>query len=270
MPRGTATKRATGGKFGSASFAIAATRSDAGSTLLPSELRVESARRMNRPKTFLGLLHRRQCVVPTWRGWLALLLVIGAGSVLIIRNLYGFLAVNDPLPGGILVIEGWSADYVIDSAVEDFRNARYERICLTGGPIDVGHPMREYQTFAEYAKAYCMKLGVPAAALEAIPAPPVERDRSYASALALRQWLQEHGAVDAKINIAGNGAHSRRTRLVYEKALGPRVHVGISNVEEKSFDPNRWWASSAGFRTVLDETIAYAYARLFFSPKPQS
>ena len=85
----------------------------------------------------------------------------------------------------------------------------------------------------------------------------------------LRVWLREHGALDAKINIVGNGAHSRRTRLIYEKALGPGVQVGISNVEEMNFDPKTWWKSSQGFRNVLDETIAYAYARLIFSPKPQ-
>ena len=220
-------------------------------------------------KYFLGLVQRRQCIVPTWRGWLILLLAIGAGATLVIRNLYGFLAVNDPLPGGILVIEGWSSDYVIEGAVNDWRKSHYERICLTGGPIEFGSAMREQKTYAEYAKALCVKLGVPSEALHAIPAAAVERDRSYASALALRQWLREHGAMDAKINIVGNGAHSRRTRLVYEKALGPGVRIGISNVEEMSFDPKAWWKSSQGFRIVLDETIAYAYARLIFSPKPQ-
>ena len=73
-----------------------------------------------------------------------------------------------------------------------------------------------------------------------------------------------------RINIAGNGPHSRRTRLLYEKALGPGFQIGIFNVEERGFDPKGWWKTSQGFRTVVDETIAYAYARFFFSPpKPQ-
>ena len=224
---------------------------------------------MNPKKPFLGLLQRRQCIVPTWRGWLLLLLVIGLTGVFIVRNLYGFLAVNDPLPGDILVIEGWSSDYVIEGAVEDFRKSQYKRICLTGGPIEVGNALREHKTYAEYAKAMCVKLGLAAEVLHAIPAAAVEKDRSYASALALRKWLHENGAADAKINIAGNGAHSRRTRLIYEKALGPGVRLGISNEPERTFDPKRWWASSQGFRIVMDETIAYTYARFFFSPKPQ-
>ena len=208
--------------------------------------------------------------MPTWRGWLLLLLAIGIAGVLFVRNIYGFLAVNDPLPGDILVVEGWSSDFVIEGAVEDFRKSQYKRICLTGGPIDFGHAMREHKTFAEYAKALCLKLGLPEDVLHAVPAPAVEKDRSYASALALRKWLRERSETDVKINIAGNGAHSRRTRLVYEKALGPGVRVGISNIAENGFDPKRWWKTSQGFRIVVDETIAYAYARFFFSPtEPQ-
>lgn len=221
---------------------------------------------MNSPKLFLGLLRRRQCIVPTWRGWLLLLLVFGLGGLFVIRGLYGFLAIHDPLPGGTLVIEGWSPDYVIEGAVDDFRKTHYERICLTGGPIEFGNAMREHKTYAEYAKALCLKLGLPAEALNAVPAPEVAKDRSYASARALAQWFREHGVTDGNINIAGNGAHSRRTRLVYEKALGPDVKIGISNVDELTFDTKRWWTSSQGFRVVLDETIAYTYARLFFSP----
>jgi hypothetical protein len=222
---------------------------------------------MNARKPYFGLLHRRQFIVPTWRGWLVAFLFAGVTGVIGMRSIFGFLAIHDPLPGGVLVIEGWSPDYVIEGAVDEFRKGTYERICLTGGPIDLGHVLREHGTYAEYAEAFCLKLGVAAEVLNAIPAPRVERDRSYASALALRQWLREHGAMDSKINIIGNGAHSRRTRLLYEKALGPDVRVGITNIEENTFDPNAWWKSSQGVRTVLGETIAYAYSRVFFWPK---
>ena len=221
---------------------------------------------MNSKKPFLGLLKRRKCIVPTWRGWLLLLLVLGGIGIVVVRGLYGFLAIHDPLPGGTLVIEGWSPDYVIEGAVDEFRKSHFDRICLTGGPIEFGNAMSEHKTYAAYGLALCLKLGLPAESLNAVPAPGVEKDRSYASALSLAQWFREHGVTDRRINIAGNGPHSRRTRLVYEKALGSEMKIGISNVEELTFDSKRWWASSQGFRIVLDETIAYTYARFFFSP----
>lgn len=224
---------------------------------------------MNPPKPFLGLLQRRQCIVPTWRGWLLLLLVVGVAGVIVARGLYAFLAINDPLPGDVLVIEGWSSDETIGRAADEYLHGNYKRICLTGGPIEVGNALREHKTYAEYAKAMCLKLGIPAEAMTAIPAPPVDRDRSYASALAILKWMGEQGVLDSKINIAGNGAHSRRTRLVYEKAFGPGVRIGISNGEETSFDAKAWWKTSQGFRVVVSESIAYLYARLFFSPEPK-
>ena len=46
--------------------------------------------------------------------------------------------------------------------------------------------------------------------------------------------------------------------------MGPGVKVGIIAVEPQDYDPRRWWASSAGFRAVTDEAIAYLYARLIF------
>jgi len=42
--------------------------------------------------------------------------------------------------------------------------------------------------------------------------------------------------------------------------MGNRVRVGVLSVVERSYDPKRWWVSSQGVRTVLDEALAYTYA----------
>ena len=61
-----------------------------------------------------------------------------------------------------------------------------------------------------------------------------------------------------------SGAHSRRTRLLFQKAFGDGVTIGIVASPEREFDPRRWWTSSSGFRTVTSEIIAYLYARFIF------
>jgi hypothetical protein len=227
---------------------------------------METVAGMNTRRPFLGLLQRRQCVVPTWRGWLLLLLAFGTLGAMGVRGLYNFLAVNEPISGGILVVEGWSPDYVIEGAAEDFWHDGYKLICVTGGPIEIGNALREFHTYAECGRALLLKFGVPDAAIHIVPAASVERDRTYASGVALKRWIEQGGTPETRINISGNGPHSRRTRFLYQKALGSGFQVGISNVEEKTFDPKAWWKSSQGFRIVMDESIAYAYARLFFSP----
>jgi hypothetical protein len=62
---------------------------------------------MNDRRLFFGLLQRRECVVPTWRGLFAGIAVAALAAVFVIRNVYSFLAVTEPSSGGALVIEGW-------------------------------------------------------------------------------------------------------------------------------------------------------------------
>jgi hypothetical protein len=217
-------------------------------------------------KRFLGLLCHRPCLIPTWRGWLLMLVLAGASAALVIRGAYGFLAVNDSLPGDILVVEGWAPDYTIVEAVPEVRRNHYEAVYVTGGPIELGSPLLEYKTYADMATASLARLGMPGDLMRTVPAPAAMRDRTYASAVTLRKWLREHGITPRRINILGTGAHSRRTRLLYQKAFGSAIPVGVLPTRELDFDPNRWWASSQGFRIVLNEAIAYFYARFLFSP----
>ena len=56
-------------------------------------------------------------------------------------------------------------------------------------------------------------------------------------------------------------------RLYFEeKAFGPGVAVGIRAAPDERYDAAHWWQSSQGVRTVIDEFVAYLYARLAFWP----
>jgi hypothetical protein len=221
---------------------------------------------MKGQKIFLALLQRKECLVPTWRGWLVLLVAVAGLSTLAIRGAHGFLAVNDPVPGGLLVVEGWANDATMAATLEEYRRNRYEGVFVTGGPVELGGELVTYKTYADLGAATLVRMGMKPEALKAAPAEAVIRDRTYASAVALKKWLRDHGVVAGKINIMGVSAHSRRTRLLYEKAFRGDAKIGIVSSTETEFDPKRWWASSQGFRVVVDEMIAYLYARLLFSP----
>jgi hypothetical protein len=70
----------------------------------------------------------------------------------------------------------------------------------------------------------------------------------------------------AEFNLISVGPHARRSRLLFEKAFGREVRVGIIALESQDYDPQHWWRSSMGVRVVTDELIAYSYARLLFHP----
>jgi hypothetical protein len=203
------------------------------------------------------------------RGWIALLL-IGAGLiVLAVRGAYSFLAVNDPVHGGVLVVEGWVSDYAFEQTIAEFKRDHYSKLFVTGVPLESGAPLSEYKTFAELGAATLVRLGLDTNAVQAVPAPRVRVDRTYACAMALKNWFRQHGIAETNVNVITMGAHSRRTRLLFSKAFGKEYKIGVISLEGRSYDPKKWWKSSDGVRTVTGEAIGYCYARLFFRPQTQ-
>jgi uncharacterized SAM-binding protein YcdF (DUF218 family) len=219
---------------------------------------------MEKTKTLWGLLRRRQCRVPTWRGWLALALLGAALGTLAVRGIYPFLAVNEPMPGGLLVVEGWASDYALATAIAEFNRNHYDKVYVTGGPLEVGSALFAYRTWAELGAASLVRLGLSTNVVQAVPAPQVSQDRTYTSAASLRDWLREHQVAPTKVHLLTEGAHARRSRLLFRRALGEEFVVGVTAMPVMEYDPRHWWRSSAGVRGVIGETLAYSYARLFF------
>ena len=213
-----------------------------------------------------GLLRRRQVVVPTFRGCLLLFLVLGSAVVFLVRTIHPFLAVNAPVSGGALVIEGWAPDYALQATAELFARDHYDRIFVTGGPLEWGSPLAAYKTTAEVSAATLFKMGLSTNAVQPVSAPLVMRDRTYNSAVALKKWFVEHGGVPQKINLLTVGPHARRSRLMFQKAFGKEVEIGVTALPVRDYDPGKWYRSSQGFRVVTGEAMAYGYARFFFRP----
>lgn len=209
------------------------------------------------------LVRPRTLVVPTWRGGLLLLVSCGLLAGIAIRTVHPFLAVTDRVPARVLVIEGWIPDRALRAGLEEFRRGGYRELLLTGGPLESGAPLSEFGSFAELARATLVRMGAPAEVLHAVPAPAVQRDRTFASAVALRDWLRRQGRSSEPFNVVSDDVHARRTRALFERAFGGRAEIGIIAVPDPRFDGASWWRSSQGFRTVTDEVIGYLYASVF-------
>ena len=216
-------------------------------------------------RTCWGLWRRRECWVPTWRGWL-LGFALGAGLLLWAgRTIHPFLAVTHLVDSEVLVVEGWSPDYALEAAIVEFKRHPYRRLYVTGGPLEAGAPLSEYKTYAQRATAILIALGVSREVIQAVPGPAVPHDRTFAAAAAFKQYLLRNGGIPRAFNVVSTGPHTRRSWLLYEYAFGPRTQVGILSIPMPDYDARRWWKTSSGVRLVLDEAIAYAYARVCFS-----
>jgi hypothetical protein len=219
---------------------------------------------MNRRVPYLALLYRRECLIPTWRGLFLFTLLGMIFVVTAVSTIHSFLAVTEPISAEVLVVEGWVPDYVLEKTKVEFERRHYRRLYVTGGPLERGGYLSEYKTYAELGAATLVHMGINKSAVEAVPSPFVRQDRTYSSAVALKNRLHLQALRETDINLVSLGVHARRSQLLFQKAFGEDSRVGIIAIENREYDSRVWWKFSAGVRTVIDEFIAYIYALVVF------
>ncbi len=202
----------------------------------------------------------------TWLGRFAALAALGLMGWGAAREAYPFLAPAAEVPADSLVLEGWLPDYTIKAIIEELKQGKYARAYLTGGVILQAGPNASLKTYPDLLRATLISQGVSPDLLVAVPCPAVNKDRTYASALALHDWLLAHHVPCPAFNLVTQGPHARRSRLLFGKAFGAGVRIGVIPIMADDYDPSAWWRSSAGVREVIGEALAYGYARFFFYP----
>lgn len=216
---------------------------------------------------FYGIFVRTERWGLSWRGRIfaaAFVLLIGW---LILLEIHPFLAVTSRQNTKILVVEGWVHPYAIDAAVKEFKTGNYDRVFVTGGPIEgSGRYVNDYNTEASVGADLLQKAGIPANSLQMVPSRVWNRNRTYYSAVALRNWFNSHHLHVRAVNVLTEEAHARRTWLLFQEAFGKEIRVGIISVPNPDYDPNHWWRYSDGVRDVIGEAIAYLYAKFLFWP----
>ncbi len=185
---------------------------------------------------FWGILKRKERWGFSWRGWLLLTSAGLVAAYFALLNIYPFLAVTHRVNTNVLVVEGTN----------------------------------DYNTSASVAAESLEKFVVPDDLVQMVPSRVFARERTYSSAVALRDWFREHNTPVHSINVLTEGPHARRTRLLYQKAFGKNMAVGVIAVSNPDYNPKDWWRYSDGVREVIGESIAYIYARFFFYPSVSS
>jgi uncharacterized SAM-binding protein YcdF (DUF218 family) len=215
---------------------------------------------------FAWFLRRRTILVPTAVGWAVLAaagLALGATAA---RALPAFLAVDAPVGGQLLVVEGWLPQGALDAAAEVARRGPYRVVAVTGGPVRDVAWAGGYATYAERAGAYLRRLDLGGRELVVVPARENGRDRTWESARALRRWLEAEGRTFPAADVLTSGPHARRSRALFRLALTSDTSVGSLAIPSPDYDLARWWRRSDGARDVLGEAIGYGWMLCCFWP----
>ena len=203
---------------------------------------------------------------PTWLGWLLITtLILGLISAFTL-NIYTFLTPQKAPYKGLMIIEGWIHDLALDEAITIFKQGNHSAIVCTGVQIETGSYIQQFKSYPEMTAARLKKMGIPEEKIIITVADDAKKDRTYLSAIALREAFTAHNMKEKNLHLITTGPHGRRSRLLFQKALGKDYNIGITCLNDTSYDPEKWYIYSEGVRIVISECIAYTYAKLFFHP----
>jgi len=201
--------------------------------------------------------------VPTWRILLPSLVVAGSLALSLGHAMHGFLSVSRPVTANVLVVEGWSPDYALEWAAQEFDRGHYDLLIAAGGPMERGSLVSGYRTYAEIAAATLSRLGIDPHRLATASAEATFRHRTYVSARSVRELIEGHSVKVRGLNLISLGPHARRSWTVYRKVLGDQCALGVVSVAPRDYDPTRWWASSEGVKSTIVEMLGWVYEGLF-------
>jgi uncharacterized SAM-binding protein YcdF (DUF218 family) len=213
-----------------------------------------------------NLVQKKNCYVPTPAGWVCCCSIIGCFFVVFTMTIHPFLAKNNPpVKNEALIIEGWLPDYCLEAAVSLYFKHHYSSLFITGGPLEAGSYLKEYKTYAELGAATLKKLSIPDSVLIPVPAPYSHVDRTYASAVAFKQWIDSTHTPIRHFTLISQSTHTRRSALLFKRALGKQYKIGSIAINDREYKPLLWWKSSKGVRSIINESIAYLYALFFIT-----
>jgi len=212
----------------------------------------------------IQLFRKRLVPVPTVTGLACLLLI--AGSPLFWWCLKGesFLCLTERNPADGLVLEGWIGIEGARAAKAEFEQGHYHYIITAGGPIN-SRWQEERWNFATEASRMLINLGVPSEKVISAPATNSGNNRTFESATFVRLALEKRQLHPASLNIFTLGAHARRSRLVFAKALPSSTQIGIVSWIPPGFLQGPWWKSSERSLDLIKETVGYLFELLLNS-----
>jgi hypothetical protein len=204
-------------------------------------------------KKFFGMFSQKERWGLSRRGWLCLFAFVLVTGLVWAWNVQPFLAQTVRVDTKTLVVEGWVRQFGLKAAVLEAQIGHYDKVYTTGGPIaGTDGVTNDFNT---------------SDLVQMVPSHVSGRDRTYSSALALREYFRKNNLTVTNFVVLTEDAHARRTRLLFQEAFGSGVEIGVISVRNPDYEPAHWWRYSEGVREVLGESIAYVYAKFLFRPE---
>ena len=208
---------------------------------------------------------QRVITLPTLWGWFVILLILILTFGYIFKHLALFLAKSQPVQGQYLIVEGWLDEQSLLKAKTLFEQGSYKLLITSGGP-EAGRLKPDYPSYADKASAFLIKQGFEPNKLHIASAPASAQNRTYLSAVKVRQWFEKAALQPTSFDILSASVHARRTQQLYQMAFSESTQVGIIALAPDRYSLKHWWRSSDGIKSVLAEVVGLGYTFCCFDP----
>jgi hypothetical protein len=93
-----------------------------------------------------------------------------------------------------------------------------------------------------------------------------DRDRTYGSAVALKNWIDQHQVNVTGFNIITENVHARRSRPLFQWAFGNRVRLGVIAVQNPRLRSSPLVALQPRVERCCERRVRLLVRQVLFSP----
>jgi len=181
-------------------------------------------------------------------------------TVFTLIEIHSFLAVTSPVDAEVLVVEGWLFDYMLNEAAEEIQTGKYKYIVTTGIDKYMSQetPSKGLINTAETCKDKLIQRGIHASTIYPVASSHVDGQYTLFTATAIKSWLVQRNI--KAVNVFTGGPHGRKSLVIFQKALGKDIQVGVITCKAKHYPPVYWWTSLTGAKATLRYLAGYLYA----------
>lgn len=211
-----------------------------------------------------AFFQRKTFWLPTLPGLILLFVALAALSYFTFKHVAEFLSINEPVGSDYLVVEGWLNPERLRQAKQVFDEGNYQMLIVSGGPITSDFYGQD-KNFAVRAGKFLISIGAVETRLAVVPAPHSAQDRTFLSAVMVREWFVKNNISVTVLDVFSGDVHSRRTRDLYTLAFKD-VRVGIYSSPSTEYDQSFWWKTSVGAKAVVAELAGWLMVSCCFDP----
>jgi hypothetical protein len=188
-------------------------------------------------------------------------LVVVAFSAWFIFYVDPFLARSSPVNAEMLIIEAWVDTRYMRTAVQEFRKGKYRHIFVVGDSQSSGSQGKSADD-VERIMDTLIQLDIAPSLITGVPVPPKKWHKTWSQALTFRNYIARSNYPIKAVNVFTLGVHARKSQLLYQRAVGPDIQVGVISVTHYGRSSGHWWLTIGGIYGVAKNSVAYVDALL--------